>query len=188
MRPSLAMNFLLILLGIAIGLIASEYFEGPIPQKLIANAKTVDFCLASAIISPGAGDEMVAIMDNAKSSIHIILFEFSYPDLKEALVHAAQRGVDVKLILDPKVSQNLDTAKFLKAKGIDVKWSSSKFNYNHAKTAILDGRKVLTGSINWSRNAMTRNREIGVLVEDLAVASELEGVFWQDWNDASEVK
>ncbi len=143
---------------------------------------------AENIISPGAGDKVIGAIDSAKESIHITLYEFSYSGLKEALVRAARRGVDVKLILEPKVDQNLDTADFLKGKGIQVRWASQKFNNSHAKAAIIDGRHILVGSLNWSRNAMERNREIGVLIENERMAGELEAVFELDWGEAQEVK
>jgi phosphatidylserine/phosphatidylglycerophosphate/cardiolipin synthase-like enzyme len=143
---------------------------------------------ADAIISPGADVKLISAMDSAKESIHIILFEFSFSGLKEALVNAREREVSIKLILDPKVDQNLDTADFLKGKGIEVRWSSKQFVYTHAKTAIIDGKRAIIGSINWSRNAMTKNREIGVIIDNERLAGELEEVFWQDWNDATDVK
>ncbi|MFH1750196.1 MAG: phospholipase D-like domain-containing protein [Candidatus Micrarchaeota archaeon] len=184
MGRRLAGHILLILLGVAVG-----YTINWQPDiGIFENKDRALGCSADAIISPGAGGRMVSIIGSAESTIHIILFEFSYPDLKEALVNAVARGVEVKLLLDPKVSQNLDTAEFLKGKGVQVRWSSPRFNYTHAKTAIIDGRKVLAGSINWSRNAMTRNREIGVLVEDAQLAQELEGVFLQDWREGLEVR
>ncbi|HLC47972.1 MAG TPA: phospholipase D-like domain-containing protein [Candidatus Norongarragalinales archaeon] len=184
MKPHVVASILMLLAGLLIG------YNAPQPKYDLNPQFAQPGCSVSAesIISPGAGDKMVSIIDSARSSIHIILFEFSYPDLKEALVHAAQRGVEVRLILDPKVDQNLDTADFLKSRGIKIRWSSPKFNYSHAKTAIIDGRKVLTGSLNWSRNAMVRNREIGVLVEAEGVALELEAIFEQDWVNGGEVK
>lgn len=186
MERSLGACAILILFGGLLGYAICGYFEG------LADASNGslpdDFCFAQPIISPGAGPEMVAAIGSAKSSIHIMLFEFSYPDLKEALVLAARKGVLVRLLLDPKVSQNLDTASFLKSKGVEVKWSPPIFNHYHAKTAIIDGKKVLTGSINWSRNAMKRNREMGVLLEYLPVAEELERIFSQDWREGLDVK
>lgn len=180
---------LLIFLALISGVLAGYAFSNSPHLQLIptsSNSACIDANVQS-VISPGADAKIISLMDSAKVSIHITLFEFSFSDLKEALVNAADRGVSVKLILDPKVDQNLDTADFLKSKGIVVRWSPKKFNYSHAKTAIIDGKTVLTGSINWSRNAMTRNREIGVIIEDDALATELEGIFEQDWLDGTKV-
>ncbi|MEK6843272.1 MAG: phospholipase D-like domain-containing protein [Candidatus Micrarchaeota archaeon] len=168
-----------LLFGLILG-----YFAFP-----IANSQQ-NICLdgsVNAIISPGAADQMLHAINSAKSSLHIILYEFSYPDLKEALINAKRRGVDVKIILEPKVDQNLKTATFLKGKGIEVRWANPKFNNSHAKTAIIDGKTVIVGSLNWSRNAMERNREIGVLLESQKIADELEGVFESDWDLGLEV-
>ncbi|MBI5224877.1 hypothetical protein HY989_03325 [Candidatus Micrarchaeota archaeon] len=169
-----------LLVGLIIG-----YFVFP-----IANSKETS-CLngqADAIVSPGAANQLLHAINSAKISLHIILYEFSYPDLKEALINAKRRGVDVKIILEPKVDRNLNTATFLASKGIAVRWASPKFNNSHAKTAIIDGKIVLIGSLNWSRNAMERNREIGVILESQKIADELEKVFESDWEGGLEVK
>jgi phosphatidylserine/phosphatidylglycerophosphate/cardiolipin synthase-like enzyme len=141
-----------------------------------------------SVFSPGADAVLVPLMQSATQSIHAELYQFSYPDLREALADAARRGVDVKVILDPTVNSNLDTAAFLKSRGVQVRWSSPEFTYTHAKSAVIDGRKVAVGSINWSGNAMRNNREAEVVVESARTAAEFEAVFAGDWLKASEVK
>ncbi|MFH0971605.1 MAG: phospholipase D-like domain-containing protein [Candidatus Micrarchaeota archaeon] len=178
--------FLALVIGAIIGYSAYGALN-PAPCGIPASAYCLNG-LAENLISPGAKQDMLAAINSAEKSIHIILYEFSYSDLKEALVNARKRGVEVKLILEPKVDQNLDTADFLKSKGIEVKWASSKFNNSHAKTAIIDGKRVITGSLNWSRNAMERNREIGAIIDNERMAQELENVFESDWSNGSEVK
>ena len=44
----------------------------------------------------------------------------------------------------------------------------------HAKCVVVDGRFSLIGSANFTRNAHARNIEVGVLVEDVALATDLE--------------
>ncbi|MCX6767986.1 MAG: phospholipase D-like domain-containing protein [Candidatus Micrarchaeota archaeon] len=141
-----------------------------------------------AIISPPAEKEMVAAVSSARETLDILLFQFSSTAMKEAVVNALGNGARVRIILEPRVDANLETAAFLKEKGADARWATTDFAYTHAKLAIIDGRRVLVGSINWSKNALTKNREAEVLVDDAALAREFQQVFEEDWAEATPVK
>ena len=177
---------LVFLLGITGGYMLYGFFPY-VPQDV----QQQKYCLngtAELIISPGAETEILNAIGKAQSRMDILLFQFSNNRIKEALARSAEKGVKIRIILDPSVDQNLDTARFLKENWIDVKWSSKRFVYTHAKAAIIDGKYVLLGSTNWSRNAMDNNREVDALIENERMAQELETVFEQDWMEAQEAK
>jgi phosphatidylserine/phosphatidylglycerophosphate/cardiolipin synthase-like enzyme len=44
----------------------------------------------------------------------------------------------------------------------------------HAKVLVVDGRRALVGSANLTHRALTANLEAGILIEDEALAAELE--------------
>jgi phosphatidylserine/phosphatidylglycerophosphate/cardiolipin synthase-like enzyme len=44
----------------------------------------------------------------------------------------------------------------------------------HAKVLVVDGRRALVGSANLTHRALTANLEAGILIEDQALAAELE--------------
>lgn len=170
---------LVFLLGISVGYLLSTQYPQP---------ARVGGGMVQSVFSPGADAVLVPLMSSAQKSIHAELYQFSFPELREAVASAAGRGVDVKIILDPTVDSNLDTAEFLKARGAQVRWGSQEYKYTHAKSAVVDGKKVVVGSINWSGNAMRNNREAAVVVEDEETAEEFERVFAEDWGKASEVR
>ncbi|MFH1107327.1 MAG: phospholipase D-like domain-containing protein [Candidatus Micrarchaeota archaeon] len=167
---------------LALGFSAGYLFSQP------QAAACVGSVAVQPVFSPGADAVLLPLLDSAEASIHVELYQFSYPQLRAALVSAAARGVEVRVILDPTVDSNLDTAEYLKSRGVHVRWSSRDFTRTHSKTAVVDGRRVVVGSINWSGAAMRENREAGVIVDDYAVAAEFERVFSADWGKASEVK
>lgn len=177
---------LIFLLGITGGYLIYGFFPY-VPQDV----QSQKYCLngtAELIISPGAETQILNAIGKAQMKMDILLFQFSNNKIKEALARSTEKGVKIRIILDPSVDQNLDTARFLKENGVEVKWSSKRFVYTHAKTAIIDGKYVLLGSINWSRNAMDNNREVDAFIENERMAQELEIVFEQDWNGAQEAK
>jgi phosphatidylserine/phosphatidylglycerophosphate/cardiolipin synthase-like enzyme len=47
----------------------------------------------------------------------------------------------------------------------------------HAKCAVVDGRRALVTSANFTNAAQTRNIEVGVLIDDEIFATRLEGQF-----------
>jgi cardiolipin synthase A/B len=116
--------------------------------------------------------------------------------LLEAVVEAARRGVRVRLLLDgtyldPADSQeeNADALNYLgyvaAAEGLDLQARLAKIPGTlklHNKGAVADGALSLVSSINWGRNSVDENREVGLILEGAGVAGYFEGVFWSDWN------
>lgn len=139
-----------------------------------------------AVFSPGAEAEIVALIESANESIEVELFQFSYEPLMDALADARERGVRVRVILEPRLDgdDNLKAMRRLKGSGVDARWASLSFSRTHSKTAVVDGRRVLVGSPNWSYSAMFRNRESAVIIESSEVAGEFERVFEEDWGMA----
>ncbi|AHG03601.1 phospholipase [Halobacterium sp. DL1] len=107
-------------------------------------------------------------------------------------IAAARRGVRVRVLLSGAWynreenrnvtrklerladSENLD----LSARLVEPR---SRFEKIHAKGAIVDGERVLVGSLNWNQHAVTENREVNVVVRDERVARRYERAFRADW-------
>ena len=106
--------------------------------------------------------------------------------MQEELAKAVERGVVVRVILEPRVDSNYATAETLSQNGIQVKWASREYTNTHSKTAVVDGRKIIVGSTNWSKQAMRSNRESTVLIDSEELAKEFLAVFEEDWVKAKE--
>jgi len=129
-------------------------------------------------------------IDNAKKSVHAELFVLTERATIASLIKAKQRGVDVKVILNPlKIGENAVNEKAygeLKDAGVKVKW----YNPNeatqeklHAKMGVFDGDQVIVGSANWSYAGFNVNREADVEIHDPEVGSEFDTVFASDWKN-----
>ncbi len=94
----------------------------------------------------------------------------------------------MRVILEPKVDGNLETAQFLLPKGVEVRWAWQGFANTRIKAATADGQCVLAGSINWSQRAVDSNREAAFIVCGVAPAADFERVFDSDWAKATQVK
>lgn len=134
------------------------------------------------IFSPYNSEYIFHIIENAQYELKLEVYEFSSKSLAEALVNARQRGVSVKVILEPSVYQNSETFSYLLNNGIDVNWASKRFHNTHSKFAVIDDAIVFVGSMNWSENAVKNNREASVIIYSQEISNEFEKVFDADFN------
>src|SRR3989338_8265076 len=87
------------------GYLLGSFYPVAQPRSLQVGANAVE-----PVFSPGANVPVIAFIDGAQETLDIELYQFSYPALKEALVRAEDRGVSVRLILEPRVESNFETA------------------------------------------------------------------------------
>jgi len=106
---------------------------------------------------------------NPKLDVRIFLGKiFSNKDLAKEKVNLANIAAKYKL----KISTNIryvDTTRLV---------------HCHNKLIIVDGETVLVSSQNWSKAAVTENREAGLLFKHTGVASYFTGIFEVDWKTA----
>ncbi len=129
---------------------------------------------------------LIAAIDGAKSEIIMSFFLFkagvhknSYPDrVLSHLVLAAQRGVNVKVLLENSGGrdQNIDaenrkTKQLLNAKGVEVYLDSVHVTM-HTKLVVIDQRLVLLGSHNLTQSALKYNNETSIMINRPELARE----------------
>ena len=107
------------------------------------------------------------------------------------LCDAAQDGVDVRLLVpgasDLPVAKALSRAGYrpLLEAGIRVfEWNGPML---HAKTAVADGRWARIGSSNLNLASWMGNWELDVAIEHAPFAAEMEAMFLQDLQHATEI-
>lgn len=113
----------------------------------------------------------------AKTTIHIVMYEFDSQPLALSLELAAARGVAVELVIDGSEaheSQNLIAG--LKKAGVKV-YSDRKHHLTHSKYVIGDSGWLITGSYNWTNDAELKNAENIVVIDDAVLAAAYEADF-----------
>jgi phosphatidylserine/phosphatidylglycerophosphate/cardiolipin synthase-like enzyme len=157
-------------------------------------------------------DSILDMINSATDSIYIEQLDLplSWDDGEEeygnmylaAVIEAAEmRGVDVKILLsslytfpdDPDLD-NYDTflhindyaerhnlTGFLEARLVD--YDRLGLSKVHNKGMIADGNRTLISSVNWNRNSVAQNREVGVIIENNDVANYFTEIFFWDWNE-----
>ncbi len=100
--------------------------------------------------------------------------------LRRALIHAARRGVRVRLLLQGRYEYFMQyhgarpVFGVLLAAGIEIHEYSAGFL--HAKVAVVDGRWVTVGSSNLDPLSLLLAREANVIIDDVRFAHELRSI------------
>lgn len=145
---------------------------------------------------PDAGYEiyksLTLAIQESKKSIHITSAYF-VPDkqIVDALCEAAQRGVDVRLVLpgvtDHGIVLHAGRAFYDQLLSHGVKIFQLKLAMLHAKTAVIDANWSTIGSSNIDRRSFIHNYELNVVIVDPAFGKDMESAFAEDLRDSEEV-
>ena len=112
-------------------------------------------------------------------------------DFVEALVAAARRGVDVRLLV-PATSNHvvadwLSRGYYGELLDAGVRIFRFQGAMVHAKTSTIDGRWATVGTANIDRLSMTGNYEINVEFIDAEMAAQMERIFATDLGNSVEL-
>lgn len=130
----------------------------------------------------GCAGLIIDLISRANESIHIMMYGFTLDELADALIDAAERGIEVKILIESETTgwRGSEHEKLI-AHGVSVKLDSNP-NLMHHKVMIIDGVILVTGSYNWTWSAEKENDENVVVIEDPTIASIYEKEFWRLWN------
>ena len=131
---------------------------------------------------------VLGLIQSATNSIEFVQLEMhddrAVQAIEAALEAAVKRGVKVRGILDDGVDFNAGAVDRMRARGADVKLDTP-VKMTHSKIIIVDGRKVLLGSTNWTGNSMGNNNETNVRLDDPALAGFFGRYFTALWADSA---
>jgi len=151
------------------------------------------------LVAPdNAETEIRAVIGNAEESLaieQVTLGSRNHPFVRETL-SAARRGVRVRVLLSGAWyvrEENERLVAWLNDRADDeglpltarVAEPRGRFEKIHAKGAVVDGERVLLGSLNWNNNSVQANREVALVLEGPEVGAYYQGVFDADWGGTS---
>lgn len=116
-------------------------------------------------------DTLLAEIGNAQSTIRFMTFSFTRDDLGEAVIAQAEAGVDVQGVFERigSETQYAEMPRMLCA-GLDVRQDGNNGILHH-KVFIIDETTVITGSFNYSNNAVQSNDENVLIIRDADIAA-----------------
>ena len=137
----------------------------------------------SLVIEPGAGFSPVySLINGAKHSVDVTMYEFKDTTAEHDLAAAAKRGVQVQVILDQRErSENSAAYSYFSSHRVKVTWSSSRFTYTHQKTVIIDGSEAVIMTANLTSEYYATSRDFLVVDSSHADVTAITAVFNADF-------
>jgi len=135
-----------------------DYAEaaGPLPTQRPDTWYAVYFTDPEQEDMAGGPDEpLVAALDAARISIEAAMYELDLWSIRDALLRAWRRGLDVRLVTDADYLENPEIQALIAA-GIPVVPDRSDA-IMHDKFVVIDRSQVWTGSMNFTVNGAYHN-------------------------------
>jgi phosphatidylserine/phosphatidylglycerophosphate/cardiolipin synthase-like enzyme len=135
--------------------------------------------------SPGAEGPIVSLIDSARNSLLVENEEMDDSAVTGALEDAAERGVNVEVVMTYSSSWVGAFAQLVDA-GVKVRtYPSDGSLYIHAKVVVADGTSLFLGSQNFSVSSLDYNRELGTVTTDPALVGAVSQTVSTDFAGAT---
>lgn len=151
--------------GLCSGVILAWYWgRSPTKQKTKKEEdKVLFFPDVHTSGDPAGGKDnlskLLQALASAKDSLDVCIFTFSHRDLADTLINTHQRGVVVRVLTDNEQMHSYGCqVERLRRAGIQVRLDTTSY-YMHHKFAIIDHRRLVNGSLNWTAQAIQGNQE-----------------------------
>ncbi len=138
------------------------------------------------VLPDDSAQPIIDAIHNARQSIRVKMFLFSDPALLKAVIAAHNRGVDVRIMLNPArrdgEEENQDTRKVLTEAGVNVIDSNPAFDLTHEKSMVVDDTTAFVKSLNWDTKNLTETRDYAVITTNKHEVQEIVDCFEADWH------
>jgi len=182
---------LLIFVGFAAGCATNQFIDPasrPPHQEIYKPSIPLKNEAVSVCFTPNKQCQMQIIseINKAKASILVQAYSFTDRDIAQALVTAAQRGVQVQVLLDKSNRNDKRSAKdIITQNNLPLRFDAPQ-GIAHNKIMIIDAASIISGSYNFSAAAYTRNTENLLVLNSPDLAKEYSQNWQKRWDLSKE--
>jgi phosphatidylserine/phosphatidylglycerophosphate/cardiolipin synthase-like enzyme len=135
------------------------------------------------VVSPSnSREQLLSLISSATQTIDIYAEVMRDREIVDAILDAAHRGVDVRLVMSDDSEDNGDDQRAeLAAAGVQVRIENNP--YIHAKMVLVDGQRGFVGSENFTATSLDQNRELGIIISEPTAIARIQAVFDKDFNN-----
>jgi cardiolipin synthase A/B len=140
----------------------------------------------SVLAEPQAGAApFLALIGGARTSIDLTMYELFDPRVERALAVAAHRGVNVRVLLNggyysKREATNAAAYRYLRGRGVHVRYTPTYFALTHQKTLTVDGRASAIMTLNFD-GLYSSTRDYAVLDRQPADVAAIIAAFDADY-------
>ncbi|MDA8981398.1 phospholipase D-like domain-containing protein [Candidatus Thioglobus sp.] len=124
---------------------------------------------------------IIPLIQEAQQSVDVSMFFLTHKNVSKELVAANNRGVNIRVIIDATSATNgYSKHNYLRDNGIPVKvenWGGKM----HMKSAIIDSKHLIVGSMNWTSAGESKNDENTLIVRNAIDAHSYQEFFNELW-------
>ena len=158
--------------------------------KLIINFLINNFFMVKPSIfqvyffpNPSNEIHVINMISTCKKTLDICVFTINSKNFYEAIKNLYERNIKIRIITDDEMAKNPTSNIYsLAALGIPVKTDDNPRYYMHHKFAVIDNSVVITGSFNWTNQAINHNQENVLFIENKDLAKKYSDEFDRIWN------
>jgi len=130
-------------------------------------------------------DKIILRINMAKSRVYVEVYMLTETRIKQALIDAKNRWLDVKIVLEknPYKATNINNKhfSFLENAWINIVWSDpDDFSLNHSKFFIIDDEIILS-TWNFTYSTFAFNRDLFLFFNDKKLLSIFFKIFNKDF-------
>lgn len=127
---------------------------------------------------------VLKMLSTCKQSIDIAIFTMTNQRIANVISNLYKRGVKCRIIADDECCKMWGSNIYsLAALGIPVKTDDSVRYHMHHKFAVIDNSVVITGSFNWTAQAVGHNQENVLFIENKPLAKLYTEEYNRLWDD-----
>jgi phosphatidylserine/phosphatidylglycerophosphate/cardiolipin synthase-like enzyme len=162
-----------------------------------ALALTLALALAPAAATAGGGGGLALLMepsggitpiyhliDSARHSVELEIYELADMTAEQSLAGDAARGVRVQVILDGSTytrSANQPAFTYLAAHDVAVRWAPREFDLTHEKAIVVDGAVAAIMTLNLQSRYYTSTRDFALIDTQPGDVDAIAATFEADW-------
>ena len=133
--------------------------------------------------NPSNEQRVVNMFRTCKKTLDLAIFTFTRDSIAQAILEANQRGVKIRCIGDDGNSKVKGSdVRLLALNGIPCKTDNNLRFHMHNKMAIIDNSVVITGSFNWTSQAVNKNQDNILFIEDKNIAAQYTDYYNKMWD------
>lgn len=139
------------------------------------------------IIEPDMGEKpIIQAINNAKHSIHLVMYGFTHKKILDHLIQQKLRGRNIKILLERKPYRAHDENELVieKFKNHHIDWHGSipSLRLIHQKTLVIDDAVAIVMTFNFTHSTFKTERNFALVVDDPERVQEIKAAFSADWN------
>lgn len=130
-------------------------------------------------------DKIIEKINNAKDKIYVEVYIFTEKNIRQAIINAKKRWLDVKIILEknPYNAYNINNGTYdlFEKNWVNVVWSNPEnYSLNHSKIMLIDD-EVIISTWNFSHSLFNNNRDLLLFIKDKIIYKSLFDIFNSDF-------